>query len=765
MLTRFARLSTGRPRAVLVVAAVFFAVAGAIGGGVAERLTSGGFDDPAAESSKAGDLLAAEFDTGVPNVVLLVTADSGDVDDPEVAAAGRALTERLAAEPGLDDVISYWSENNAPPLRSEGGNRALVIGRIDIDDEDALDDRIEELAPQLRGDDGAIDVQVGGFAQVFHEVGTTIESDLVRAEMIALPITLVLLLLIFGSAVSAVLPLIIGMLSVVGTFLVLRVLTGFTDVSIYSLNLTTAMGLGLAIDYSLFVVARYREELRAGHEPRRAVTRTVRTAGRTVAFSALTVAASLCATLVFPFTFLRSFAYAGVAVALLAGLFSLVVLPAILVLLGHRVNALTLWKRSVAPPEEGVWHRIALFVMRRPIPVATAVIALLLVMGAPFLGLKLSLPDDRVLPESASSRQVHDTIREEFSSTEAGALSVVPADAGDADAEPVSDHMVDFYAINLARLDGVSRVDAATGSYCGPGMAEELGCQPGTLVLGPDSSARYAGFRSDTSTYLSVVPAVEPSSDAGQQLVEDVRATPAPFPVMVDGQSAELLDTNDALFSRLPLALGVIAVVTAVLLFMMFGSVVIPVKAIVLNLLSLSATFGAMVWIFQEGHLSGVLDFTATGALAAAMPVLMFCVAFGLSMDYEVFLLSRIKEEHDNGADNRRAVAVGLERTGRIVTAAAVLIAVVFLSFATGGVSFIKLFGVGLTLAVLLDAFVIRGTLVPAFMRLAGEWNWWAPGPLRRFHDRWGISEHVDLDAEDADGAPADERTREPVHV
>jgi RND superfamily putative drug exporter len=768
MLARFARLSTGRPRAVLLLAAVFFVVAGAVGGGVAEHLTSGGFDDPAAESSKAGELLADEFDTGVPNVILLVTAKSGDVDDPDAAAAGQAVTQRLAAEPGLDDVVSYWSEGNAPPLRSEGGDRALVIGRIDTEDDDLLDERIEELAPQLRQDDDVLRVEVGGFAQVFHEVGTTIEDDLIRAEMIALPITLVLLVVIFGSVVSAALPLIIGVLSVVGTFLVLRVLTGFTDVSIYSLNLTTAMGLGLAIDYSLFVVARFREELRSGHEPRAAVTRTVRTAGRTVAFSALTVAASLCATLVFPFTFLRSFAYAGVAVALLAGLFSLIVLPAILMLLGHRVNALTLWKRSVAPPDEGIWHRVALFVMRRPIPVATVVIALLLVMGAPFLGLKLTLPDDRVLPESATSREVHDVIRDEFSSTEAGALSLVPADAGDPDATPVNDRMVDSYAISLSRLDGVSRVDAVTGSYCGRSMADELGCSPGQIVLGPETSDRYAGFRSDTSTYLSVVPAVEPSSDAGQQLVEDVRDTPAPFPVLVDGQSAELLDTNDSLFSRLPLALGVIAVVTAVLLFMMFGSVVIPAKAIVLNLLSLSATFGAMVWIFQDGHLSGVLDFTATGALAAAMPILMFCVAFGLSMDYEVFLLSRIKEEHDNGADNRRAVAVGLERTGRIVTAAAVLIAVVFLSFATGGVSFIKMFGIGLTLAVLLDAFVIRGTLVPAFMRLAGEWNWWAPGPLRRFHDRWGISEHVDLDAEDGDadgGGDARRNTREPVHV
>jgi RND superfamily putative drug exporter len=560
----------------------------------------------------------------------------------------------------------------------------------------------------------------------------------------------------------------------------LRVLTEFTDVSIYALNLTTMMGLGLAIDYSMFVVARFREELRAGYEPRAAVTRTVRSAGRTVAFSALTVAASLLAALVFPFTFLRSMAYAGVFVALMAGFFSLVVLPAILMVLGHRVNSLTLWKRSVSPPEEGIWHRIAIFVMRRPIPVATVVIALLLVMGSPFLGLKLRLPDDRVLPETAAAREVHDTIRDEFNSTEAGALSVVAPSAGDLSGDALTS-TIDGYAASLAQIPGVSRVDAATGSYCGAGMADQLGCEPGQLVLGPDSAPRYAGFTKGGGTYLSVIPAVEPLSDEGIDLVEAVRDLDAPFPVEVTGTGASLVDSNESLFSRLPLALAIIGGITFVLLFMMFGSVLIPVKALVLNLLSLSATFGAMVWIFQDGHLSGALNFTATGGLAAAMPILMFCVAFGLSMDYEVFLLSRIKEEHDNGADNpppdptlppsaattsssrnTHAVAVGLERTGRIVTAAAVLIAVVFLAFATGDVSFMKLFGIGLTLAVLLDAFVIRGTLVPAFMRLAGEWNWWAPGPLRRFYQRFGISEHVDLDDDD-DNDPSSSRERDAV--
>jgi putative drug exporter of the RND superfamily len=763
MLTRFARLSTNHARAVVIAAVVMFAVAGTLGGGVADHLTSGGFDDPSSESERADDALAERFDTGVPNLLLLVTARGGDVDAPAVAAAGQALTDQLASEDGVADVVSYWSEGNAPPLRNDDGSRALVVARVEGTD-DQVEDRVTELAPRYEhwagaggGDAAAIDVRLGGFAEVFHEVGDTIEEDLVRAETIALPITLVLLILVFGSVVAASLPLVIGIMSIVGTFFVLRVLAALTDVSIYALNLTTALGLGLAIDYSLFVVSRYREELRAGYTPRVAVSRTVRTAGRTVAFSALTVAASLCATLVFPIAFLRSFAYAGVAVALLAGLFSVVVLPAILVLLGHRVNALTLWRRSVTPPEEGFWHRVATVVMRRPVPIATAVVAFLLVLGAPFLGLRLSSPDDRVLPESADVRQVHDVLREEFSSEEAGALSVVAPDAPNA--VPGLRNQVDAYATQLATMPNVARVDAATGTYCGTGLAEQLGCEPGHLVLPPESSPRYARFSADGATYLSVIPSVEPVSEAGEALVHDIRDADAPWDVLVTGQSASLIDTNQSLFDRLPWALGLVAAITAVLLFMMFGSVVIPAKAIVLNVLSLSATFGAMVWIFQEGHLSGPLDFTATGSLNAAMPILMFCIAFGLSMDYEVMLLSRIKEEHDNGSDSVRSVAVGLERTGRIVTAAAVLIAVVMIAFATSRVSFIKLFGVGLTLAVLTDAFLIRGTLVPAFMRLAGDWNWWAPGPLRRFHDRWGVSEHVDLDDEDdGDVPPTPER-------
>jgi RND superfamily putative drug exporter len=749
VLSRLAHLTIRRRRLILVLAVVGFAVAGGVGGGVADHLSSGGFDDPSSESSEAQRLLEDRFDTGSPNLVLLVTADEGTVDDAPLAASGLRLTERLAAEAGVSDVASYWSLGAPPPLRSGDSTQALVVARIEGSQNDVVE-RGGELAEELSGPIEGGRVEAGGAGPVFHELGTTIEEDLVRAELIALPITIILLLFIFRGAVAAALPLVIGALSVVGTFLVLRVLASLTEVSIFALNLTTAMGLGLAIDYSLFVVSRYREELAAGFEPGVALVRTVRTAGRTVAFSALTVAASLCALLVFPLSFLRSFAYAGVAVAILAGLCAVVVLPALLAVLGRRVDALSLRHRPVTPVEQGIWHRIAATVMRRPIPIATAVILVLLLLGSPFRHLELGRPDDRVLPESASSRQVSDEIRANFDSQEAGALAVVAGDTSDAGTGAAREEAIAGYATALSRLDGVARVDAVTGVY--------LEGQP--VPVGPELTQRFAG---ESATWLSVVPSIEPVSPAGERLVEEIRDLPAPFEVKVTGEPAELVDTKESLFGRLPLAAGIVALITFVLLFAMFGSVVVPLKALVLNVLSLSATFGAMVWVFQEGHLSGVLDFTATGSIDATTPILMFCIAFGLSMDYEVFLLSRIKEEHDRGEPNVAAVARGLERTGRIVTAAALLIAMIFTAFATSRVSFIKLFGVGLTLAVLMDAFVIRGTLVPAFMRLAGEANWWAPRWMRRLHDRFGFSETVDLDEPEVPEAPTS--PRQPVGV
>ncbi|MBV9935264.1 MAG: MMPL family transporter [Actinobacteria bacterium] len=724
MFGRLAGFVMRRRRWVLVGAVVVFLVSGAIGGSVSKHLSVGGFEDPNAQSTIADHVLRDRFDGAQPNLVLLIKAKGGSVDAPDVATAGRDLTAKLAAEPTVSNAVSYWSLGSPPPLRSRDASQALVLARVK-GDQDEMIKKVKLLTPRYTLDTQLMTVRVGGFAEVFHQVGNQIEKDLKIAEAIAGIVTMVLLVVIFGGVVAASLPLAIGVLSIVGAFLILRILASLTEVSIYSLNLTTAMGLALAIDYSLFMVSRYREELHHGREPDDALRVTMNTAGRTVAFGAMTVAASLAALLVFPLAFLRSFAYAGIAVVTFAALGALFVLPALLSVLGRRVDSLAIWKRHPRDVGEGFWHRMAMWVMRRPVQIATVIIVLLLVLGAPFLRSRFGLPDDRVLPKSASSRQVSEQIRTNFDSNETGAISMVTTKIGDPQQHKAE---IDGYAKQLAAVNGVSRVDALTGSY-----------QGGQLVFpASDASARFV--RPD-ATFLSVVPApdVEPLSPAGEQLVKTLRSVAAPFPVQSTGQGPQLVDSKHSLFDKLPLAGGIIAIVTFVMLFLMFGSVVVPIKAFVLNLLSLTATFGAMVWIFQEGHLSHLLNFTATGTIDTTTPILMFCIAFGLSMDYEVFLLSRIKEEHDRTGDNMTSVAVGLEHTGRLVTAAAALMAMVFIAFATSKITFIKLFGVGLAMAVLMDATLIRATLVPAFMRLAGEANWWAPAPLRRVYQRFGL--------------------------
>src|SRR6266540_3757010 len=658
-MARLARFLYRRRWSVLAATVVVLVASAVYGGGALAHLKGGGFDDPQAESTKAAEVLRDRFGAGDPNLVLLVTATRGTVDSPEVAAEGRAITERLAHEPDAAQVSSYWTLN-ADPLRSRDHRQALVFARIAGDDT-SLGERTDELVGSYERVGAATRVQVGGQLRVYRDVNTQVESDLAKAEGIAVPITLLLLVLVFASAVAALLPLAVGGFAIVGTLLVLRLLAELTDVSVYALNLTTALGLGLAIDYSLFIVSRYREELRAGHEPADALAITMQTAGRTVLFGAFTVAAALLA----PLYFLRSFGYAGIAVVGLAAVGALVVLPTLLALLGRRVDRLRLplGRRRVRAVGEGFWHRLAMLVMRRPLPIATAVVVFLLLLGAPFARVSFGLPDDRVMPRSAPGREV---------------------------AEPT-------------RANG-----------------------------------RFAGR---DATWFSVVPSVDPNSPAGEDLVARVRGLWTPFAVQVTGPSAALVDTKASLFGLLPVAGAIIALITFVALFLMTGSVVLPVKALILNLLSLTAAYGAMVWIFQEGHLSGFLGFTPTGTIDTSMPVLLFCIAFGLSMDYEVFLLSRIKEEYDRSGDTRSAVAAGLERTGRIVTAAAALLAVVFLAFATSRVSFLQLFGLGTALAIVVDATLIRALLVPAFMRLAGRANWWAPASLRRFHARFGLSE------------------------
>jgi RND superfamily putative drug exporter len=490
--------------------------------------------------------------------------------------------------------------------------------------------------------------------------------------------------------------------------------------------MVTAMGLGLAIDYSLFIVSRFREEIRKGADVETAVVTTVRTAGRTVMISGSTVAVSLAALLVFPLYFFKSFGYAGIGVVITAVVGATIALPSLLAALGPRIDKWALWQRHPKEVGEGFWHRLAVLVMKRPVLIGLGVVVLLLLLGQPFLHANLGLPDERVLPPSAKTRSVHDEIRRDFPSEEVRSIRVIAPGIGDP-AQRKGD--IAGFALGLSKFDGVNYVDSLAGRYA-------HGRQ-----LSPPSALSALRFATDDSTWFQVVPSVDPGSKQAEALVHDIRAAHGPFKAIVGGSAAELVDVKHALFTRLPYAIGIIAVATFLMLFLMFGSLLVPAKALVLNFLSLTATFGAMVWIFQDGHLSGVLDFTATGTLDIASPILMFCIAFGLSMDFEVFLLSRIKEEYDASGDNTSSVAIGLERTGRIVTAAAVLISVTFLAFGMSSVRFIKLFGIGMTLAVLMDAFVIRGTLVPAFMRLAGRANWWLPRFLAPIQDRVRIRE------------------------
>ncbi|MFF8377071.1 MMPL family transporter [Streptomyces sp. NPDC015661] len=712
------RFVTARPRLTLLVALVLTALAVLAGGGVADRMGSGGWEDPAAESTYATEALEHRFPGSQPNVLLLVDAGDAGVDTPAVAAEARKLAERLDAEPGVDGVGSYWS-TGSPALRSEDGHQAVIAARIAGEEKDAAA-VLDRIAPAYRGTHGPVEVSLGGGLAVRHEMQTVIQEDLLRAELIALPLTLVLLVMVFGSAVAALLPLGVGIVAILGTNAVLRGITEFTDVSVFAQNLTTALGLGLAIDYALFVVRRYREELAAGADTYTAVRVTLRTAGRTVLFSALTVAVSLAAMLVFPQYFLRSFAYAGIAVVLLAATAALALLPAALVLLGDRVNALDLrrlLRRGGKPAQDTAgsgrdeatdaagagWGRAAALVMRRAPVFAVVTTAGLVLLGLPFLGVTFGTADDRQLPVTASSRVVQDQLRDGFPGNPGGGITVLAE--GTATPAQYAD-----YRERIAALDGVGRAE-------------------GPVTTGGGSA------------YFTVVPEGETVGAGAQRVVGELRAAEAPFATSVTGPAAVLVDSKDAIAERLPWAAGIIVLVTLLLVFLLTGSVVVPVQAVLLNALSLTAMFGAVVWVFQEGHLAGLLGFTSTGDIETTLPVLMFCVAFGLSMDYGVFLLSRIKEEYDATGDHEHSVRFGLRHTGGLITAAAVILAVVMVAIGTSRVTNTKMLGLGVALAVLMDAMVVRSLLVPSVMKLTGRLTWWAPGPLRRFHDRFGVSE------------------------
>jgi len=696
---RLARLIIRRRRPVLAFTVVFVVFAAAFGGPVVSLLENDDdFEDHGAESILARD--AVERATGrsaSPDLIALVRLGA-PVDTPEaqekVARVADALRDRDVAE-----VIAVRDGEPSELVSRDRQSTYLLATFRDGADGDAVAERLQERVEREPG------VTAGGGQLAFTQVSEQIAQDLARAELIAFPLLFLLSLVVFRSVVAALLPVAVGGTTILTTFVLLRLVNEIEPMSVFAINLITGAGLGLAIDYSLFVVSRFREELARGTEE--ALRMTMRTAGRTVAFSATTVAAAMAALIVFDLRFLFSMGVGGVLVSLTAAVVSLTVLPALLAALGPRVNALSLkrWQvsieRDAANVREGPWYRLSQTVMSRPGPIAAATAALLIAMGLPFLRIEFTGVDASVLPQDRSARVVDDVLEREFPPGRSSPVYVA-AEADDS---------------------------GAVGAW-----AQSLNDLPGA-----DNVAR--PVEADGLWRIDVHTDAEALSDDAQQLVHDIRARDAPFAFRVGGGTAQFMDQQTSLGDSLPLALALLAGSTLVILFVMTGSVVLPIKALLMNLLTLSAAFGLLVLIFQDGRIEGLLAYDSQGALESTQPILLFAIAFGLSTDYGVFLLTRIKEARDSGMDDRESVAVGLERTGRIVTYAALLFCIAIGAFATSEIVFIKELGVGTALAVLIDAFLVRALLVPSLMALLGRWNWWAPRPLARLHARIGLAE------------------------
>jgi uncharacterized membrane protein YdfJ with MMPL/SSD domain len=699
MLDSLARLMFRRRRRVLVGALLFVLLAGAVGGPVAGLLDSDDdFDPPSAEAVQAREAIArATGASATPDIVALVRL--GAPADSAPAQAKLRDVARVASGPEVARVAAYEPGGPRELVSKDGQSSYVAVTLRDGADAEPVIDRMEGL-PQ---------VALGGPEVVGEQTGTQVQEDLARAETLAFPLLFLVSLLVFRGVVAALLPLAVGMTTILTTFLLMRGVNAVEPMSVFALNLIIGLGLGLAIDYSLFIISRFREEVEKGLSTADALSATLRTAGRTVLFSSATVAAALAALLVFQQRFLYSMGVGGILVTLVAATVSLTLLPALLAALGPRVNALSpeRWRaaihRDAALTQSGFWYRFSRWVMRRPGAIAATTALLLIVLGLPFTQIKFTGVDASVLGTSHSARVVDDALRTEFPPNRTSPVLVAVRAPESAAAE------VRAYAQRLGEIPGVLSVQEPVAA----GGVWRIG------VVAP-------GARLDQS-----------AKDA----VEAVRAVDAPFPVQVGGSTAEFLDQQSALADRIPLALVILATTTLVILFLMTGSVVLPVKALVMNLLTLSAAFGILKLIFQDGRLEGLLGYTSQGALESSQPILLFAVAFGLSTDYGVFLLTRIKEARDSGLPNDEAVAVGLQRTGRIVTAAAILFCIAIGAFVTSEMIFIKQLGLGTALAVLIDATIVRALLVPSLMKLLGEWNWWAPRPLARLHARIGLRE------------------------
>jgi len=698
MFMRLGAFIVGHRKSVLITYIIAILVAGGIGSLSFSRLDSGGYSDLNSESAKAANYITDTFKVQDPVAILVVDSGSRSVDDPEVIADAAALEKEVAATKGIKRTLSYWSAGNSPALKATDGKAAFLFIYADIEnyDFDGYGAVGKIIADQFDGEYKSLEVYAGGGAVVTDAINSKIKTDLLLAEGIAIPLTFILLAFVFGALVVSAMPLVVGVGAILGSFFFTYLLTLTTDVSVFALNLITGLGLGLGIDYALLIVNRFREEMHNGKSIEESAIITVGTAGKTVFYSGLTVMVTLSALLLFPLNFLKSFGYAGVIVTLFAIFGALIPLPALLAILGKRVDKGVTRKGGLAPKEDGRWATTARFVMARPVPVVIASLSILIVMALPIANIAFAQVDSRVLPASNRAAVSSALIEDRFASFEGSPIEVVlPDGAGREDS-------LNSFLARAQSVDGITRV----------------------------STLEYAG----DDIRVQVIPGTSSRTLDAERLIKELRALEKPDGLLIGGAAADFTDSQGGIARTLPWALGWIGVAVFILIFVFTGSIILPIKAVLLNGLSLVATLGVVTWIFIEGNLKWLVgDFTVTGTLDTGSVILVAVVVFGLSMDYELFLLSRIREEHLNGKSNVESVAIGLQRSARIITAAALLLAVVFAAFITSGVTSIKMLGFGVAFAVLLDATLVRALLVPALMRLFGERNWWAPKSLRRF--------------------------------
>ena len=695
MFEKLGSLIVNRKRLIFSLFIVAIFSSGAIGTSVFGKLDSGGYNDPKSDSAKAFEYLTDVFKVKDPAVVLVVETTQG-VNDPAVVAAAAKLETSIKGEPGVGSTLSYWSAGGAPTLKSSDSNSAFLF----IYSEDIEWDNVQSLGKRIQEKyDGRFEnlaVYASGTGVFAHAINTKIADDLKLSEAISIPLTFILLVFVFGGLVASAMPLLVGVSAILGSLLVIYLLTLFTGVSVFALNLITGLGLGLGIDYSLLVVNRFREELHAGKTVDEAIKKTVATAGKTVFYSGLTVVITLAALMLFPLMYLKSFGYAGVTVVVMAVLGALIALPALLAILGKRIDKAVVRKGALTPKEDGRWAQTARFVMHKPVPVVVLSLVILTVLAAPIKNIVFSQVDSRVLPASNPAAYAAQLITERFPGQEGNPIEVI-IPGGASKIEQIKN-----YTQEIAKVAGVVRVGEPQ-------------------ILGND-------------VRVIAVHDMGPRTPAAEALIKEIRLIPSPDQTLIGGVAADYADTQIGIAKTMPWALTWIAIGVLVLLFVFTGSLILPIKAVILNILSLAATLGVITWIFVDGNLKWLVgDFTTTGSVDTGSIILVAVVAFGLSMDYELFLLSRIKEEHDAGRSNIESVATGLQRSARIITAAAGLLAIVFASFVLSGVTSIKMLGFGVAFAIILDATLVRALLVPALMRLFGERNWWAPKAMRKF--------------------------------